>query len=61
MRREHRRWHLVLWLAIGPLAAAILAAGVVFRRPLPVETQVIVEPPRPPVSRPAPEPDEEDE
>jgi hypothetical protein len=32
MTRSHRRWHLWLWLVLGPLVAAALILSVV-RRP----------------------------
>ena len=31
MTRSHRRWHLCLWLVLGPLVLAGLALSAVFR------------------------------
>ena len=36
MRRAHRRTHLVLWLILGPIIAAILYLAIEQRPPAPV-------------------------
>jgi hypothetical protein len=35
MTRLHRRWHLALWLTIGPLLAVALFLSLLWRRGLP--------------------------
>ena len=32
MTRSHRRWHLLLWLAIGPLVTLLLVLSLLWRR-----------------------------
>ena len=35
MTRSHRRWHLAVWLAIGPLLALGLFLSLLWRRGVP--------------------------
>ena len=37
MTRSQRRWHLWLWVVLGPMSLAVLLAAVFARRPIPIQ------------------------
>ncbi len=45
MTQAQRRWHLTLWMIIGPAAMLVLVAAALARRPMPVQPAVAVNSP----------------
>ncbi len=52
MRAKHKRWHVRMWLVLGPLVGVLAVAGVLLRPRPPVQSPEATEPVEPLEARP---------